>query len=86
MVDATGPQGEDNRGPASLVPSLAIPATAIHFFGLLLQDPTEGRGATALRWSVTIAFIAAPAIIRTLYRLKEVGEGEGAVFTRGWGK
>jgi len=36
--------------------------------------------------ALIIAFIAAPAIIRTLYRLKEVGEGEGAVFTRGWGK
>jgi simple sugar transport system permease protein len=33
-----------------------------------------------------IAFIAAPAVIRALYRLKAAGEGEGAVFTRGWGK
>lgn len=36
--------------------------------------------------ALIIAFIAAPAIIRTIYRLKAVGEGEGAVFTRGWGK
>jgi simple sugar transport system permease protein len=36
--------------------------------------------------ALIIAFIAAPAIIRTLYRLKAAGEGEGAVFTRGWGK
>lgn len=36
--------------------------------------------------ALIIAFIAAPAIIRTLYRLKDGGEGEGAVFTRGWGK
>ena len=36
--------------------------------------------------ALIIAFIAAPAIIRLLYRLKPAGEGEGAVFTRGWGK
>jgi simple sugar transport system permease protein len=36
--------------------------------------------------ALIIAFIAAPAIIRALYRLKNVGEGEGAVFMRGWGK
>ncbi|MBM4423473.1 MAG: ABC transporter permease [Chloroflexi bacterium] len=36
--------------------------------------------------ALVIAFIAAPAIIRAIYRLKAVGEGEGAVFTRGWGK
>ncbi len=36
--------------------------------------------------ALIIAFIAAPAIIRSIYRLKATGEGEGAVFTRGWGK
>lgn len=36
--------------------------------------------------ALVIAFIAAPAIIRFLYRLKAAGPGEGAVFTRGWGK
>jgi len=36
--------------------------------------------------ALIIAFIAAPAIIRAIYRLKAAGEGEGAVFTRGWGK
>ncbi len=36
--------------------------------------------------ALIIAFIAAPAIIRTLYRIKVAAEGEGAVFTRGWGK
>lgn len=36
--------------------------------------------------ALVIAFIAAPAIIRAIYRLKTAGEGEGAVFTRGWGK
>ncbi len=36
--------------------------------------------------ALVIAFIAAPAIIRAIYRLKEVGAGEGVVYTRGWGK
>jgi simple sugar transport system permease protein len=36
--------------------------------------------------ALVIAFIAAPAIIRFLYRLKAAGPGEGTVFTRGWGK
>ena len=36
--------------------------------------------------ALVIAFIAAPAIIRAIYRLKSGGEGEGTVFARGWGK
>lgn len=36
--------------------------------------------------ALIIAFIAAPAVIRAIYRLKAAGEGEGAVFTRGWGR
>jgi simple sugar transport system permease protein len=36
--------------------------------------------------ALIIVFIAAPAIIRALYRLKPAGEGEGTVFTRGWGR
>lgn len=36
--------------------------------------------------ALVIAFIAAPAIIRFIYRLKAAGPGEGTVFTRGWGK
>jgi simple sugar transport system permease protein len=36
--------------------------------------------------ALIIAFIAAPAIIRAIYRLRVGGEGEGTVFTRGWGK
>lgn len=36
--------------------------------------------------ALVIAFIAAPAIIRMLYRLKTTGDGEGTLFTRGWGK
>jgi simple sugar transport system permease protein len=36
--------------------------------------------------SLVIIFIAAPAIVRSIYRLKErEGEGEQAVFSRGWG-
>lgn len=36
--------------------------------------------------ALVIAFIAAPAIIRAIYRLRSGGEGEGTVFARGWGK
>jgi simple sugar transport system permease protein len=36
--------------------------------------------------ALIIAFIAAPAVIRAIYRIKAAAEGEGAVFTRGWGK
>jgi simple sugar transport system permease protein len=35
--------------------------------------------------ALVIAFIAAPAIIRAIYRIRAGGESE-AVFTRGWGK
>lgn len=36
--------------------------------------------------ALIIAFIAAPAIIRAIYRLKPSGQSEGEVFMRGWGK
>ncbi len=37
--------------------------------------------------ALIIAFIAAPAIIRAIYRIKLPAQGEGdTVFTRGWGK
>ncbi len=36
--------------------------------------------------ALVIAFIAAPAIVRGLYRLKQGGEGDRAVFMRGWGR
>jgi ABC-type uncharacterized transport system permease subunit len=36
--------------------------------------------------ALIIAFIAAPAIIRAIYRIKVPDQGEGTVFTRGWGK
>ncbi len=35
--------------------------------------------------AIILAFIAAPAIIRTIYRLRAPVEGEQGVFTRGWG-
>ena len=36
--------------------------------------------------ALIIAFIAAPAIIRAIYRIKVPDQNEGTVFTRGWGK
>jgi simple sugar transport system permease protein len=36
--------------------------------------------------ALIIAFIAAPAIIRAIYRLKSGGETQGTIFARGWGK
>ena len=35
--------------------------------------------------AMVIVFIAAPAIVRWIYRVRVKAEGEGAVFTRGWG-
>lgn len=35
--------------------------------------------------AIILAFIAAPAIIRTIYRLRTPTKGEQAVFTHGWG-
>ena len=35
--------------------------------------------------AVILMFIAAPAIIRTIYRLKQPAEGEGEITVRGWG-
>jgi simple sugar transport system permease protein len=36
--------------------------------------------------ALIIVFIAAPAVVRAIYRLKQQAEGEGTVLTRGWGK
>lgn len=36
--------------------------------------------------ALIIAFIAAPGIIRAIYRLRSGGETQGTVFARGWGK
>ncbi len=41
---------------------------------------------TDILQGLIIIFIAAPAIIRALYRLRTPDEGEGAVMTRGWGQ
>jgi simple sugar transport system permease protein len=35
--------------------------------------------------ALILAFIAAPAIIRTIYRLRTPEEAEGGIFVRGWG-
>jgi simple sugar transport system permease protein len=35
--------------------------------------------------AMILAFIAAPAIIRTIYRLREPREGEASMRVRGWG-
>ena len=35
--------------------------------------------------AIILAFIAAPAIIRTIYRLRAPKEGEEALTVRGWG-
>jgi simple sugar transport system permease protein len=39
----------------------------------------------AILQAAILAFIAAPAIIRTIYRLKAPAEGEGGITVRGWG-
>jgi ABC-type uncharacterized transport system permease subunit len=39
----------------------------------------------AILQAAILAFIAAPAIIRTMYRLKAPAEGEGGITVRGWG-
>ncbi|MCA9978628.1 MAG: ABC transporter permease, partial [Anaerolineales bacterium] len=36
--------------------------------------------------ALILAFIAAPAIIRTIYRLKPSASGEDGVMLRGWGE
>ena len=41
---------------------------------------------TEIVQGLIIVFIAAPAIIRSLYRLRAVEEGEEVVMTRGWGQ
>ena len=35
--------------------------------------------------ALILVFIAAPAIIRTIYRLKAPAEGEGGIMVTGWG-
>jgi simple sugar transport system permease protein len=41
---------------------------------------------TDILQGLIIIFIAAPAIIRALYRLREPEGGEEVVMTRGWGQ
>ena len=41
---------------------------------------------TSIMQGMIIVFIAAPEIVKMLYRLKEVDKGEGLTLTRGWGQ
>jgi len=41
---------------------------------------------TSIIQGMIIVFIAAPEIVKMLYRLKEVEKGEGLTLTRGWGQ
>lgn len=71
---------------------LGVVLTAL-LFGTLRSGATRMQNVARIPVEIIdviqaliIAFIAAPAIIRTIYRLRQAGPGEGAVFTRGWGK
>ena len=41
---------------------------------------------TLIMQGLIIVFIAAPEIVKTIYRLKTLDEGEGLTLTRGWGQ
>ncbi len=62
-------------------------------FGALRAGATNMQGIahipvdiTSILQGLIIIFIAAPAIIRAIYRLRGVGEGESLMLTRGWGQ
>jgi simple sugar transport system permease protein len=67
---------------------------AAFLFGLLragaqkMQGPATGVpiDIISVLQALIIIFIAAPEVIRAIYRLRAPAEAEGAVFTRGWGK
>lgn len=71
---------------------LGVVLTAL-LFGTLRSGATRMQNVARIPTDIIsviqaliIAFIAAPAIIRKIYRLKEAGPGEANVFMRGWGK
>ena len=81
---------------SSVVKYLFI-ATSLAFLAALLFG-TLRNGATRMQsiasipidiisivQAMVIVFIAAPAIVRWIYRVPIKAEGEGTVFTRGWG-
>ena len=44
------------------------------------------RGALIASLGMLLAFVAAPLIVKQIYRIKPSSRGEGAVFSSGWGK
>lgn len=75
-----------NSHPAGVVLSSLL-------FGALRAGASNMQGVahipvdiTAILQGLIIVFIAAPAIIRAIYRFRGLEEGEGLVFTRGWGQ
>lgn len=71
---------------------LGVVLTAL-LFGTLRSGATRMQNVARIPVEIIdiiqaliIAFIAAPAIIRAIYRLKPGGESQGEVFMRGWGK
>jgi len=75
-----------NSHPAGVV-------VASLLFGALRAGASNMQGVAKIPIDITsilqgliIVFIAAPAIIRALYRLRTPEEGEGLITTRGWGQ
>ena len=61
-------------------------------FGFLRNGATQMMVATNIPIDIIsiiqafiIIFIAAPALIRSIFRLKKIKAGEETVFVRGWG-
>ncbi len=66
---------------------------AAFLFGVLRSGATKMQSIAGIPvdlisiiQALIIAFIAAPAIVRGLYRIKRGGDGDRAVFMRGWGR
>ena len=62
-------------------------------FGALRAGATNMQGIanvpidiTSVLQGLIIVFIAAPKIIRAIYRFRGLEEGEGLVLTQGWGQ
>jgi simple sugar transport system permease protein len=75
-----------NSHPAGVV-------VASLLFGALRAGASNMQGVAKIPIDITsilqgliIVFIAAPAIIRALYRLRGLEKGEGLITTRGWGQ
>ncbi len=75
-----------NSHPAGVV-------VASLLFGALRAGASNMQGVAKIPIDITsilqgliIVFIAAPAIIRAIYRLRTLEKGEGLITTRGWGQ